>query len=265
MFNDRALKRLMGIALEEDASGTFNKEIEYVFYARLSNFEQFNSAVEKEAQEQWEIKIPYNGKNAAKGRVRIRRTVSPGKAPEYVLTTKIATNEAGDQMEVSTSATADQFVQFQFMADVGMVKDRFCFKADNGLTWEVDLFAKAEGGYHEWCKIDLEVPSRDKPLPAFPIAFDEMLNANEDGNRAKIQELYSTIFLTKNRFTQESNPDAQNPETLPASVPGGENPGTPETAAPEVGEATETPPVEDTTSDVVTPLPEDTSADEVSP
>ena len=194
------------VALEEDnADGQFHTEIEHVFYGRLTDFNQLNQASKKIYQEQWEIKLPYlPGKNAASGRVRVRKVIEATEAAKYYLTTKIDLNATGDKSEVTTDATMDQFVQFKFLSPGGMIKDRYEFTTDSGLVWEVDCFINPAGGYYEWCKIDLEVPNRETPIPDFPIDFAEIISGTHgersDSDNARIRELYEKFFIAKNKY-----------------------------------------------------------------
>src|SRR5690606_4002447 len=125
-------------SLEEDQEdGSFHKEIEHVYYARITDFKQLEKAQSKVRQEQWEIRLPLTNDNAAKGSIRVRSVKEKGKEPEYILTSKISLNESGDKMEVSLPTTAEQFIQFKFLSAQGMIKDRYTFDAGDGLKWEV--------------------------------------------------------------------------------------------------------------------------------
>lgn len=197
-------------SLEEDpVDGSFNKEIEHVYYARITDFKQLEKAQSKVRQEQWEIKLPLTGDNAAKGSIRVRSTKEKDKNTEYVLTSKMSLNETGDKMEVSLPTTAEQFIQFKFLAAQGMIKDRYTFDAGDGLKWEVDVFIDQDGGYYQWCKIDFEVPNHDVKVPPFPIEIYETIDAtNLERNSAqdkKVQALYDQYFLTKNLFKSTPN------------------------------------------------------------
>jgi len=198
------------VSLEEDnVDGQFNKEIEYVFYARITDFKQLEKANSKVRQEQWEIKVPLAGDNAAKGTIRVRSEKQENEDPQYILTTKIAINEKGDKMEVSIPSTAEQFVQFKFLSNSGMRKDRYSFKAEDGLVWEVDVFLDPKGGYYQWCKIDFEVPDRGIEIPAFPIDFDETIDATDlqrdSAEDKKVQSLYDQYFITKNVYKNDTS------------------------------------------------------------
>ena len=197
-------------SLEEDsADGSYNKEIEHVFYARITDFKQLEKAQSKVRQEQWEIKLPLTKDNAAKGSVRVRSIKEKGKETEYILTSKMSLNETGDKMEVSLPTTAEQFVQFKFLASQGMIKDRYTFDAGDGLKWEVDVFIDQDGGYYQWCKIDFEVPSHDIKVPAFPIEIYETIDATnlerDSAQDKKVQALYDQYFLTKNVFKKKAS------------------------------------------------------------
>lgn len=193
----------------EDTSGTFNKEIEHVFYARITDFNQLKKATSVVYQEQWEIRLPLTTKNAAKGSMRVRKVMEKGKPTQYILTSKIALNESGDKMEVSLETTADQFVVFKFLANQGMIKYRYTFELENGLKWEIDVFVNQEGGHYQWCKIDFEVPNHNTPVPNFPIDFHDVIKGGSQLQRGssedkRVTELYDNYFLTKNLYRKDT-------------------------------------------------------------
>lgn len=208
------MKRKLFPSLEEDPeNGTFNKEIEHVYYGRITDFKQLEKANSKERQEQWEVKIPLVGGNAAKGSIRVRSTKIADCPIEYTLTSKITLDESGEKMEVSLPTTAEQFIQFKFLAKQGMVKDRYTFDTENGLKWEVDVFLDPKGGYFQWCKIDLEVPSMDTPIPAFPLELTNQIDGTslerDSSEDKKVQSLYDQYFLTKNVYKHTGNVELQ--------------------------------------------------------
>jgi hypothetical protein len=192
-------------ALEEVADGKAFKEVEHTFYARLADMDELLKASHKEYQEQWEIKVGKTAENAAKGSIRIRKTVKDGASEaEYVLTSKVQLNGAGDKIEVPVPTTVAMFESFKYLSDKGMIKDRYFFPVDGSdLVWEVDMFHKPEGGYYDWCKIDLEVKNRQDAVPPLPIEFRDIIT-NGNGQRtpeeeARVTALYSQEFLTKNQ------------------------------------------------------------------
>lgn len=189
--------------MEEVADGKAFIEKEFTFYARLPNQDELLKASSKEHQEQWELKVDKSEENASKGSLRVRKTVEDGKEPYYVLTTKIPVPGTDDKIEVPVPTTIEQFEAFRYMSDRGMLKDRFFFPVDGSdLVWEVDMFIRPEGGYFEWCKIDLEVGDRGEQIPPFPIEFADII-MNQNGKRTPEEEqrvgaLYQVEFLTKN-------------------------------------------------------------------
>lgn len=192
------------IALEEEvADGKSVNECEYVFYARIVNLDDLLKADAKEHQEQWEIKVPKTDGNASKGRFRIRKTVKDGSDPEYVFTTKIPVPGTNDSIETPVPTTQAQFESFRLMCSDGMLKDRYSFKVEGSdLVWEVDVFLKPEGGYYEWCKIDLEVEEMGEQVPPFPIELANIIT-NQNGQRTpeeetRVRALYETDFRLRN-------------------------------------------------------------------
>lgn len=194
------------IALEEDATGVAAVETEHVFYVYITDFKQLDKAASKIHQEQWEIKVPRTDKNATSGGIRVR-LVQEGDGPkQYCLTSKVVINAEGDKDEVTTETTADMFVHFAFLSQGGMIKDRYTFPIDGSdLVWEVDMFLKPDGSYHNWAKIDLEVPDRNAPIPEqFPVSFSQIISGDasrrNEAESRKISELYSQFFLTPNQY-----------------------------------------------------------------
>lgn len=191
------------VAMEEVADGKAVKEIEYVFYARIKNMDDLLKANAKEHQEQWELKIPKKDGNASKGRVRIRKTIKENSEPEYVITTKVPVPGSNDSIETPVPTTQAQFDSFKLFCEDGMTKDRYTFEVEGSdLVWEVDVFLKPEGGYYDWCKIDLEVDEMDGNIPPFPIDFADIIT-NQTGERtqeeeSRVRALYESDFRTPN-------------------------------------------------------------------
>lgn len=201
-------RKALGLALEERSDGKAVKEIEYEFYARVVNTEELTNASRIENHEQWEIKVPKSDKNAVGGRLRVRKTtVGADGKPEYVLTTKTDTKD-GNSMEVSVPTTEENFIQFKYISESGMLKTRYVFEVDGSdLVWEIDVYKKPGGGFWEWCKIDLEVDRPDALIPPFPIELADIISG-QSGERTeeeenKIKSLYDFEFITKNQFVSD--------------------------------------------------------------
>jgi hypothetical protein len=194
------------VAIEERADGVHKKEVELVFYARLAEPIVLPETSDRERQEQWTIKIGHTDKNGGRGDIRVRKTdffdAGDSGRTEYVLTTKIR-NEGGLDDEIPIPSTADQFEHFKTLAESGMYKDRYTYPINGTeLKWEVDVYLKPDGGYYPWVKIDLEVKSKDAPVPEFPFEAEEWIKG-QNGERsaeeeAKLRNLYETIFLLPN-------------------------------------------------------------------
>lgn len=201
----RLLRAALAPAMEERSDGRAVKETEFVFYARIVNMEELQQAQSVESHEQWEIQAPKTERNAVSGRLRIRKTDKGDSGnPEFVLTTKTKTAD-GHSIEVSVPTTHANFVQFQYLSESGMIKDRYVFEIEGSeCVWEVDVFKKPDGSYYEWCKIDLEFDAPLEKLPAFPIELADVIT-NQDGQRTdeeetRVRTLYDYEFITKNRF-----------------------------------------------------------------
>lgn len=207
MMNNE-IKALRGLHSNEaeDVSGRTSAEIERVLYARVSSFDFLERATGAERQEQWSVKIPKTDENAGSGSIRVRKVTNlrePGAAVQYILTTKLDIGSKGSSAETSEQSSVDQFNVFKYLANKGMLKDRYTFSIEGtDLNWEVDCFPKPGEMYYEWVKIDLEHWPRDKELPQLPFAFAEMIDGSEgqqtEESKAKISKLYEEVFLMAN-------------------------------------------------------------------
>lgn len=207
-FVKNEIKHLKGQISNEadDASGRTSAEIERVIYVRVKDFGFLDRATGAERQEQWSVKIPKTDSNAGSGSIRVRKSINlrePGAAVSFVLTTKLDIGNKGSCAETPEQSSLDQFNVFKYLADKGMLKDRYYFPIEGSdLQWEVDCFPKPGEMYQEWVKIDLESWPRGKELPALPMEFVEMLDGSEGLQtpeaEEKISQLYETMFLTPN-------------------------------------------------------------------
>lgn len=194
-----------GLGMEERADGKAEKEIEFTIYARMPDMSQLNGAKSKEHQEQWEVRVAGTDKNAGEGSMRVRKTVIEGADPVYTRATKIPYNATNDKIEVPMPSNEDEFLAFGYLAEQGMIKDRFHFPImGTELVWEVDCFPKPDGGYHEWVKIDLEVKDREMRLPEFPVTLEDVILPKDFGKipqeewEKQVSELYEKYFIAKN-------------------------------------------------------------------
>lgn len=199
------------LALEENADGKAINEVELTMYAKLIDMSDLLRAFSKEHHEQWLLKIPHTPDNAASGNMRVRKTIPhiTGDTEEFTFTTKISTHDKRSKIEVTVPTTKDNFEQFEMICDTALIKDRYCFKvANSNLIIEVDMFylhgaEVGSGRYSDICKIDIELPFVDTPMPELPIRVTDIIYDDDNTTpevRAEIDELYNTIFLTKNKF-----------------------------------------------------------------
>jgi len=206
------------LALEsEDISGKASMEIEKVFYGKLLDHAELLKASSKEHQEQWMLRISMTNMNAGSGSIRVRKTIanlSDTNTASYVLTTKLKTGTTGEQIETSVASSEDQFKAFKVLADEGMIKDRFNFPVeDSSLVWEIDVFYAqgaevGSGNYHEYVKIDIELPTMDTPVPPFPVRLTDLI-LSQTGARSEeaekiVRSLYDNEFITKNTLVHGS-------------------------------------------------------------
>lgn len=207
----RTLFRDAGLGLESaPADGQKRKELEYVFYGQIVNFDELSKADSVEHQEQWEIRNQ-NPDAPFEGNIRVRKSWMQDDEAKvrYVLCAKTFLKEGKGRDEVEIEVTADMFEQFKRLATGGMVKTRYNIPVlgPNGeqLMWEVDVYRDADDKVVPWCKIDLEVPARLESIPEFPIQLEDGVITNQYDARtpeekAKVDELMKTVFVRKNPY-----------------------------------------------------------------
>lgn len=215
--------KYFNLGLEDETPPPKQREDEVVIYARITELDGLKKAVSKEVQEQWEVKTP-------KGRFRVRKATKEGLESVYTLTIKTKDSASGINggTEVEQVIDSETFEAFRHIAEVGMIKDRYVFnvtkigiKTDDGVVdippkdifFEVDVFPKEDGTYHEWCKIDLEVTALLKTLKEqghsdidLRITVSDLPfkpggaivdSAATPTQKEKIHKLYDECFLTK--------------------------------------------------------------------
>lgn len=192
-------------AATEPEQKKLKKEKELVFYGKLVSFAELKTKA-AEYQEQYEVKIEKTEKNAVGGRIRVRKTVKGDKEPKFVLTTKTKLPD-GSEYESDCKTTEENFIQFKYFCEGGMIKDRYSFPVEGykGLKWEIDVFTGTNGLFHEWVKIDLEMEDENielANLPPFPVQLTDVIT-NQNGQRtpeeeAIVRTLYDTVFRTPN-------------------------------------------------------------------
>lgn len=205
-----AVTKTMQLAQEAAANNvTSGREDELVVYAKVNNFEGLKKARSKESHEQWQVNAPF-------GKIRVRKTSKDGLEASYSMAIKTRDNTAGipggSETEMDIDATV--FEAFKVISEKGMIKDRYCFASsrttlkDNSgkhnlqaseLIYEVDMFPNGQGGYHEICKIDIEL--------------NDLLEKAKASN-PELKEANITISISDLPF-QPSNPilgNTENPE-----------------------------------------------------
>lgn len=185
------------LALEEESAGVSQREVEHTLYGKITNPQQLDG-VAWEDHEQWELKIPKAASALCEGVIRIRKTSTPEKS-ECVLTIKTKADKAEGRVETSMLTTEDQLRQFKQLAEKGMLKRRYTFPIEGSAKkWEIDVYPKEGGGWHEWCKIDLEVKSLSDPLPPLPIELAELISKpygqRSEAEEARVRGLYDSVF-----------------------------------------------------------------------
>lgn len=207
---------LGNIALEEQADGKLHKEIEFDFYAILTDWSELSKASSMVHQEQWVMGAPKPA-DGSKGFLRVRKIVEGfGGLPKYVFAIKNKT----DKVEVEHEVTSDMFDQFVRLSSEGQMKDRYFFPvAGTALVYEVDCFILPEvqplrrkghnnrgPQYYPWVKIDLEVPSKATPVPPFPFEVQQVImepfGSRKPEDEKIVGGLYKKHYVAANPFTK---------------------------------------------------------------
>lgn len=216
----------LGLKEALEAIGIKSKrEEEVTIYAKIGNMDGLSQASGIEQHEQAEIKTDI-------GRIRIRKTTRNGRVPVYELTSKkpVAVGPTASNIEQTKTINEGVYNMFMDVCPTFMAKTRYTFKAEkliikrgdldaviktNELTFDVDVFTKADGSVSEWCKIDLEIDKIEKIMKDNNISVKEIkiiavisklpfepntivIDNKEKGNEDKdllLKELYSSEFL----------------------------------------------------------------------
>lgn len=178
---------------QEALDGTVSQEVEYTFFAKVSDFAQFSKAQRSEVQEQWEFFCQPGDGN--EGTVRIRAVDHK----QFILATKLKVPNAIGKEEAELEVTADMFRHFRALAPKGTYRTRYIFPIENSQNvWEVDVFKNARGETVPWVKIDLEVANQSDPVPPLPIVTDEKIveapSARTDEQKQIIADLFDNQY-----------------------------------------------------------------------
>lgn len=200
----------VNLSTEERADGKIETENEVVIYAKLNNMTILDSLT-REDQEQYSFSFNTSNTNGQLRTVcRVRKTVKDN-IVTYVRTTKVFSEESSPTQiskELPIETNEEEFNLYKTLCENGMIKSRFFlpFTTTQGeLTYEFDLYPNPSGGFHEWVKIDVEIPEGMVPdnesiINNLPSELSDIIvksSNNTDEEKAKIKELYENYFLTK--------------------------------------------------------------------
>jgi hypothetical protein len=156
-----------------EAEETSNKETEIALYAHIGDMEGFSHAVSSIQQEQLDSEF-FNG---VKCRVR-KETI--GTETTHTLTYKVkqkSNSALSSNIEYNLAVTPEFFEGFRHAAKKRVKKTRYLFNSKRvelklvpavgepvivtlpKITYEVDVYQKADNTPSEWCKIDVEFDS----------------------------------------------------------------------------------------------------------
>lgn len=190
-------------------------EKEHCIYVRLIDFGQLREAKEAYKQEQWGVTVDKSEGNALSGKIRVRRSEDPNGNVSYELTVKNRAADGRSSIESTVPSTEEQFKQFKYMSDKGMVKHRYVFDAGNGKQWELDVAPNGDGGWYNWARLELEVDDLEAPLPKLPIKVEEVIMPREKSNlspeewKEKTDKIMNKYFVKKNAILENDSEEAK--------------------------------------------------------
>ena len=160
------MRRRRRLSIESSADGVEKQEKELMYIAELSSVDDLKSADKVEEKEQWTVFTP-------NGSIRVRKTGDD----EYVMTSKIKTDDDRIKRECEQTVSKDMFEHYKAHADSGMIFTRYYFKTEyDKVWWEVDVFKNKDGeSILPWVKVDLELPIVIGEPPKVPLDFKQMI------------------------------------------------------------------------------------------
>lgn len=180
MIQSRALlQTILESSVSQEQTET---EIERVWFAKISDFTQFDRAISSESHEQWEYRLLRDNKPIGTLRTRM---IDEGDS--YEMTIKTYRKNGAGVIESTLGSTKDVHEVIAALADRVLRKTRYVVPTiikhqgeDLELKWEVDVFFRSDGEREEWVKIDLEIPSEDVTSPSIPFRYDDIIDGSFD-------------------------------------------------------------------------------------
>lgn len=199
----RAIAEGMAIAAsytQEDK----NDEIERVYFAKLSDFEQLAMAPHIEEHEQWEYRLFEDERPI--GTLRSR---SIDQGDRYELTIKTYKKDGPGSIECNLGSTTEMHEVISELANRVLRKVRYVYPVpitykgeEIKLKWEIDVFKLEDGSFYPWVKVDLEVPDPAINAPQFPFRYDEIIDTSfgrtlTEDERKTIDTLFDAVKSTR--------------------------------------------------------------------
>lgn len=189
--------------LNEVANEAFDdkiEEIEYDFYAKITDFDQLKKAKYKKDQEQWSL---FFFKEAVRCSLRVRK-ITDDKNIKFEIANKLKIGDLDDEWEIEKEIERHHFDILKSLSKSGMMKTRYYFPInETDMVWEVDVFYNSKGEPLPWVKVDLEVDQRLNKLPPYPIEaeewIEEQFNERSPETIDKIDKLYKNLFIIRKK------------------------------------------------------------------
>lgn len=201
------------------------EELEYIFYGKLTNFDQFTKADRAETQEQWSVFLT-NG-HGGDGKVENNLRVRSVNDSQYYLTAKLYLPGAAGKWELEREVNQDHFEVMKAIATDGMRKERYYFPVEGheDLTWEVDVHYDDDGNRIHWVRVELEVPEKLSSIPPLPLQFEETIMRQRkhqtDEEQAFVKQLYGRYIL-KGAAVAKEDADGDSGDNTVVEPPSGE-------------------------------------------
>lgn len=189
---DAMWSQALGKASNGSTMEATSTEIEHEFFGYIEDV----SELERLAKKKTIIKQPelrsanYDAPGA--GLIRVRSYDDK----KFVLTIKVFAKNNGVNSAEETEYDVDKSVFDSFMkiAPFAVEKVRYTIEdpTNKNLCWEVDI-PLIPGIEFTGCKIDLEVPSINTPIPAFPFKTTNMLDKEDKEGIGKLMNLFNVV------------------------------------------------------------------------
>lgn len=191
----RSVRMVLEDVMGEDTSGKTTKEVEHVFYGKISDAKQLAELakqpyVTKALQEQFQTKLDIDRNNpSVYTTLRVRRVNREG----CVMTRKTRTDQMEGMLEQTIEISNDVFDFMSHTIGTGIAKMRYTIQPEGwARKLELDVFLDAHGHPNGYAKFDYEVEAEDEQVPPLPVTLTNLIHFNPfkavDAEAAQLKE-----------------------------------------------------------------------------